>query len=148
LTDGKRRDRRVREDGARSRRAILDAAARLATVEGLEGLSIARLAEKAGISKSGLFAHFGSKDELQLATIEAAQEIYQREILDPALREPDPLARLRAPSEGFLVMVGGDLFPGGALIAAPRPFRPRPGTPQHQRLPHRRGRATGRRLSQ
>jgi AcrR family transcriptional regulator len=120
--------RRVREDGARSRRAILDAAARLATVEGLEGLSIARLAEKAGISKSGLFAHFGSKEDLQLATIEAAQEIYQREIFDPAMAEPDPLARLRALGEGFLALVGGDLFPGGCFFSsANAEFDTRPG---------------------
>ncbi|HEU0336428.1 MAG TPA: helix-turn-helix domain-containing protein [Gaiellaceae bacterium] len=63
------RTRRPRADGERSRRAILDAAARLATVEGLEGLSIGRLADHVGMSKSGLYAHFGSKEELQLATI-------------------------------------------------------------------------------
>jgi AcrR family transcriptional regulator len=124
-TGGKRR---VREDGARSRKVILDAAAKLATVEGLEGLSIARLAEKAGISKSGLFAHFGSKEELQLATIGAAQEIYDREILAPALNEPDPLARLRALCERFLLMVGGDLFPGGCFFSsANAEFDTRPG---------------------
>ena len=66
------RTRRPRADGERSRRAILDAAARLATVEGLDGLSIGRLADHVGMSKSGLYAHFGSKEELQLATIEAA----------------------------------------------------------------------------
>ncbi|MFI5077833.1 MAG: TetR/AcrR family transcriptional regulator, partial [Vicinamibacteria bacterium] len=64
--------RRQRADGARSRQAILKAAIELATVEGLDGLSIARLAEHAGMSKSGLFAHFKSKEELQLATIDAA----------------------------------------------------------------------------
>ena len=64
------RSAKPRSDGERSRRTILDAAAKLATVEGLEGLSIGRLAEHIGMSKSGLYAHFGSKEELQLATIE------------------------------------------------------------------------------
>ena len=77
--------RRQREDGARSRAAILEAAARLATVEGLDGLSIGRLAEHVGMSKSGLFAHFGSKEELQLATIDTASEIFAEEVVSPAL---------------------------------------------------------------
>jgi AcrR family transcriptional regulator len=124
----KGRDRRVREDGARSRRTILDAAAELATVEGLDGLSIARLAKKAGISKSGLFAHFGSKENLQLATIDAAWQTYQRQIIEPALRRTDPLARLRALCEGFLSLIGGDLFPGGCFFAsATTEFDTRPG---------------------
>ncbi|WP_211192375.1 TetR/AcrR family transcriptional regulator [Actinoplanes sp. TBRC 11911] len=107
---------------------ILDAAARLATVEGLEGLSIARLADKAGFSKSGLFAHFGSKEELQLATIEAAWEVYGREIIEPALRENDPVARLRGLAEGFLTLIGGDVFPGGCFFAsATAEFDTRPG---------------------
>jgi AcrR family transcriptional regulator len=61
------RERRRRSDGERSRTAILDEAARLATVEGIGGLSLGRLADEVGMSKSGLFAHFGSKEELQLA---------------------------------------------------------------------------------
>jgi AcrR family transcriptional regulator len=69
-------ERRRRSDGERSQNAILDEAARLATVEGLEGLSLARLADAVGMSKSGLFAHFKSKEELQLATIEAANSLF------------------------------------------------------------------------
>src|SRR5262249_45066672 len=71
--------RRQRADGARSRNTILAAAARLATVEGLEGLSIGRLADHIGMSKSGLYAHFGSKEELQLATVETAAVIFREE---------------------------------------------------------------------
>ena len=63
-TGGERRQRKRRSDGERSRKAILDEAARLATVEGIEGLSISRLADAVGMSKSGLFAHFRSKEEL------------------------------------------------------------------------------------
>ena len=70
--------RKTRSDGERSRSAILREAARLATVEGIDGLSIGRLAEAVGMSKSGLFAHFRSKEELQLATIETASALFAR----------------------------------------------------------------------
>src|SRR5213083_671967 len=76
--------RRRRSDGERSRAAILGEAARLATVEGLDGLSLARLADAVGMSKSGLFAHFGSKEELQLATVEAASAIFEELVIEPA----------------------------------------------------------------
>src|SRR5215470_13186988 len=97
-----RPERKRRSDGERSRGAILDEAAQLATVEGLTGLSIGRLAEAVGMSKSGLFAHFGSKEELQLATIDTASEIFAAEVVDPALAEPSGIARLQALSDRFL----------------------------------------------
>src|SRR5436305_3162540 len=86
--------RRVRSDGERSRRAILDAAARLATVEGIDGVSIGRLAHASGMSKSGLYAHFGSKEELQLETIAFAKRLFDDEILEPALEESEGLPRV------------------------------------------------------
>jgi AcrR family transcriptional regulator len=110
--------RRQRQDGARSRATILEAAARLATVEGLEGLSIARLAQYVGMSKSGLFAHFGSKEELQLATIETAGEIYADEVVVPALAEETGLSRLEALCERFLSHVERSVFPGGCFFAS------------------------------
>src|SRR5687767_7929202 len=76
------RTRKPRSDGERSRSAILREAAKLATVEGLDGLSIGRLADAVGMSKSGLFAHFGSKEELQIATIGAASEIFRQEVVE------------------------------------------------------------------
>ena len=76
--------RKQRSDGERSRAAILGEAARLATVEGIGGLSLGRLADAVGMSKSGLFAHFGSKEELQLATIETANSIFDEQVLEPA----------------------------------------------------------------
>ena len=88
--------RRQRADGQRSRAAILKGASELATIEGLEGLSIGRLADHIGMSKSGLYAHFGSKQELQLATIDAAQEIFEREVVNPALEQPEGLAQVLA----------------------------------------------------
>ena len=80
--------RKQREDGLRTRKAILQEAVSLATVEGLEGLSIGGLAKALGISKSGLYAHFGSKQELQLATIDEAERIFDLEVIDPPRGRP------------------------------------------------------------
>jgi AcrR family transcriptional regulator len=109
--------RRRRADGERSRAAILDAATQLATVEGLDGLSIGRLAEHIGMSKSGLYAHFGSKEELQLATIDAASEIFVREVIEPA-RSAEGAARLQAIADAFLSYLDRRVFPGGCFFAA------------------------------
>src|ERR671931_1489826 len=105
--------RRPRSDGERSRKAILREAGRLATVEGISGLSISRLAQAVGMSKSGLFAHFGSKEELQVATIEAARAVFAEEVIEPALDAPSGLERLRRLAENFLRYVQGGLYPGG-----------------------------------
>ena len=110
-------ERRRRSDGERSRRTILLTAARLATVEGLDGLTIGRLAAATGMSKSGLFAHFGSKEELQLATIGAAEEIFAEDVLRPAL-EAEGLERVRALRERVLSHVGRNVFPGGCFFAS------------------------------
>jgi AcrR family transcriptional regulator len=110
--------RRMRSDGERSRAAILHTAARLATVEGLDGLSIGRLADEVGMSKSGLYAHFGSKEELQLATIETAQEIFAREVVTPALARGSALERAEALADGFLSHVEREIFPGGCFFAS------------------------------
>ena len=83
-----RAERRPRADGERTRGAILRAAAALATVDGLEGLSIGNLAAAIGMSKSGLYAHFGSKLELQLATVQEAGRIFADEVVAPALAAP------------------------------------------------------------
>jgi AcrR family transcriptional regulator len=110
--------RKRRSDGERSRQAILYEAAQLATVEGLAGLSIGRLADAVGMSKSGLFAHFGSKEELQLATIETASAIFTSDVIDPALTEQVGIERLRALSERFLDHVERKVFPGGCFFAS------------------------------
>ena len=112
------RARAPRSDGMRTRQAILDEAARLATVEGLDGLSLARLAERVGMSKSGLFAHFGSKEELQLATVERATEIFDEVVVRPAADLEDGLERLRALLDGFLGHVEVAVFPGGCFFAS------------------------------
>jgi AcrR family transcriptional regulator len=110
--------RKRRSDGERSRNAILREAARLATVEGLSGLSIARLAEAVGMSKSGLFAHFGSKEELQLATIETASELFDEEVIEPALAAETGIERLRALAARFLEHVESGVYPGGCFFAS------------------------------
>jgi AcrR family transcriptional regulator len=107
-----------RSDGERSRKAILEAAARLATVEGIDGLSIAGVADAVGMSKSGLFAHFGSKEELQLATVEIAREIFAEQVTAPAAEDPTGIGRLRALCERFFRHVEDRVFPGGCFFAS------------------------------
>src|SRR5436190_3427822 len=108
--------RRRRSDGERSREAILHEAARLATVDGLDGLSLGRLADTVGMSKSGLFAHFGSKEELQLATVQAARVTFDELVIDPASGSRPGLPRLRAYVERFLDHVEEGVFPGGCFF--------------------------------
>jgi AcrR family transcriptional regulator len=112
------RKRRTRADGERSYRLIVNAAARLATIEGLEGLSIGRLAQEIGMSKSGLYAHFESKQELQLATIAAAEDVYAAEVVAPALEVAEGLERLELLCERYLSYVERGVFPGGCFFAS------------------------------
>src|SRR4051794_23421298 len=127
---GKLVGRKPRADGVESRRTILLAAAELATTRGLEGLSIGELAQHIGMSKSGLYAHFKSKEELELATIETAAEIFERDVLGPAGESPGGLSRVQALSEAFLSHLERRGVPGGCFIAtrpvapASRPRRP------------------------
>jgi AcrR family transcriptional regulator len=118
MAAGSTRRRRTRSDGERSHRAILDAATRLATIEGLDGISIARVASEIGMSKSGLFSHFTSKQELQMATIEAAEAIYATEVVEPALERPEGRTRLEALCAPYLSYVERGVFPGGCFFAS------------------------------
>jgi AcrR family transcriptional regulator len=90
----------------------------MATVEGLDGLSLARLADAVGMSKSGLFAHFGSKEELQLATIDAASTMFDELVIEPANKEAAGLPRLRAYVALFLEHVEEAVFPGGCFFVS------------------------------
>jgi AcrR family transcriptional regulator len=90
----------------------------LATVEGIDGLSIARLADAVGMSKSGLFAHFGSKEELQLATIDTAAASFMEEVVGPALAAQTALERLRGLGANFLRYVEEDAFVGGCFFSS------------------------------
>jgi AcrR family transcriptional regulator len=108
----------TRSDGERTRRDILQTAARLATVEGIRHLSIARLADEVGMSKSGLYAHFGSKEELQLATIDTAEEIYQRDVYDRLADVPPGIDGAIALADTHLDHLRRRVFPGGCFFDA------------------------------
>ena len=109
--------RRVRGD--RTRRAILAAAVNLASLEGLQGLSIGRLATELEMSKSGLFAHFGSKEELQISTVRAAAAIFAQRVVTPAESRHEPgLARLQGALDLWLDYMEQGTFAGGCFFAA------------------------------
>jgi AcrR family transcriptional regulator len=117
-----------RAHGERTRQAILEAAVHIASEEGLEGLTIGRLASELSMSKSGLFAHFGSKEELQLATVEAARAVFVREVIGPAFAAEKGLARLWKLCDVWLGYVRGEVFRGGCFFtAAAAEFDGRPG---------------------
>ena len=110
--DGRRRR------GNRTRESILQAAADLASVEGLEGLTIGRLAAELGMSKSGLFAHFGSKEELQLATIDAARRRFVDHVIRPSRGMPRGRARVEALMGAWLDYYKAEVFRGGCFFHA------------------------------
>jgi AcrR family transcriptional regulator len=118
---------------SQTRRDILSVAVDVASAEGLEGLSIGRLASELEMSKTGIFAHFGSKEQLQLATVEAASQIFLEQVVQPALRSPRGLARLQAMLESWLGYVERIVFRGGCFFAAASAeFDSRPGAVRDQ----------------
>jgi AcrR family transcriptional regulator len=104
--------------GAQTRVAILDRAIDLASVEGLEGLTIGRLAAELEMSKSGLFAHFGSKQDLQLAAVEAAAQQFREAVIEPALEAPEGAPRLRAMAVAYMARLEGGAYSGGCFWGA------------------------------
>jgi AcrR family transcriptional regulator len=102
--------------GDATRRLVLRRAVDVASVDGLEGLSLGRLATELELSKSGVFALFGSKEELQLATVEAALEIFRSYVVTPALDVAPGLPRLRAVCENWLDYSEKRVFPGGCFF--------------------------------
>lgn len=111
------RERRRRSDGERTHAAILDTAARVASVEGIRGLTLGRLAQALGVSKSGLYAHFGSKEQLQLETVDNAKAIFDREVMQSVLAAPPGLPQLQALLGAFFSYVERGVFPGGCFFA-------------------------------
>jgi AcrR family transcriptional regulator len=104
--------------GEATRERILERAFRLASRDGLEGLSIGGLAGELGLSKSGLFAHFGSKEELQLEVLRAAAARFEALVMRPAFRAPRGEPRVRAWFENWLQWVQDASSPGGCLFLA------------------------------
>ena len=114
--------------GTSTRNAILDRAADIASAEGLEGLTIGRLATDLELSKSGLFAHFGSKQDLQLATVERAAKRFYDAVVEPAVAHPEGAQRLAAYWRGYLAYLEAQVFSGGCFwAAAVAEFDDRPG---------------------
>jgi len=104
--------------GAATRAAILERAVDLASVEGLEALSIGRLAGELGMSKSGLFGHFGSKQDLQLAIVGSAAQRFRQSVIDPVIDVPDGGERLRAMTSAYISHLESNCYSGGCFWAA------------------------------
>jgi AcrR family transcriptional regulator len=120
--------------GESTRTAILDRGVQLATQLGLEGLTIGRLATELHLSKSGLFAHFRSKEALQIQVLDAAAERFVDEVVKPAVREPRGEPRVRALFDRWLGWARSNSGPGGCLfVAAAAELDDRPG-PVRDRL--------------
>jgi AcrR family transcriptional regulator len=134
--------RRTRADGERTREAIVRAAVSLATIDGLEGLSIGNLAADLEMSKSGVYAHFDSKQDLQLATVQEAERIFDAEVIGPALAAPPGLAQLVTLCDAYFDHLLRRTFPGGCFFAgAALEMGTRPG-PVKERIAAFQGRLT------
>lgn len=120
--------RRSREETAETRSTIVAEAVDVASLNGLEGLTIGTLADSIGMSKSGLIRHFGSKEGLQLATLEAAIARFSAEVWEPVAEEEPGLTRLRATCASWLSYLRRGVFPGGCFLSsASLEFDDRPG---------------------
>jgi AcrR family transcriptional regulator len=104
--------------GVRTREAILARAVDIASAQGLEGLTVGSLADQLGMSKSGLFAHFGSKEELQLATVEMARQVFISKVTLPAIAAPTGMPRLWSLIDHWLALVEKKVFEGGCFFTA------------------------------
>jgi len=109
---------RRQDRGLRTREAILSWAVDLASADGLEGLTVGSLAEQLKMSKSGLFAHFGSKEELQLATVEKARLIFIEKVTKPAIGARKGMPRLWGLVDHWLALVEKRIFRGGCFFSA------------------------------
>jgi AcrR family transcriptional regulator len=114
----KPRTLRPQARGLRTREAILASAVDISSVHGLDGLTVGSLATQLRMSKSGLFAHFGSKEELQLATIEAARQIFIDKVTRPAIAAPKGMPRLWGLINQWLILVEKRIFSGGCFFSA------------------------------
>src|SRR4051812_36691469 len=104
--------------GAETRERILDQAVRLASRDGLDGLTIGTLSTELGLSKSGLFAHFGSKDELQLQVLQDVTRRFEETVIRPAVAAPRGEPRLRTLFENWIAWGDSLFMPGGCLLVA------------------------------
>ena len=115
-------------EAQRTRAAIVERAMEVASIDGLEGMTIGRLAGDLGMSKAGVIGPFGSKEALQLATWDAAVEVFRREVWEPAAPCEPGLPRLLAICRAWIAYLEGEVFPGGCFVCAMAPeFDGRPG---------------------
>jgi AcrR family transcriptional regulator len=121
------REGRALQKGQQTKAAIVDAALGLATQIGLEGLSIGALAEVTQMSKSGVFAHFGSREELQISVIREYHARFEQEVFYPAVAEPRGLPRLRALFRNWMARTSVELDSGCLYISGAVEFDDRPG---------------------
>jgi AcrR family transcriptional regulator len=137
-----RMGRRSRSEALRTRQQIVETAVVVASTEGLDGITIGRLAGDVGLSKSGLLGHFPTKEELQVAALERAGEIFRAEVWVRVAGEEPGLSRLRALGRAWVDYLEREVFPGGCFFAAatmeyddrPGPVRERLATGQHRLL--------------
>ncbi|MFF5449256.1 TetR/AcrR family transcriptional regulator [Streptomyces sp. NPDC012888] len=116
------------ERGNQTRRAVLERTMGIASVDGLEGLSLGKIASELGLSKSGVFALFGSKEELQLATVRAAVDVFVDEVVRPVREEPAGVEKVWRLCRHWLAYSGGRVFPGGCFFySVSAEFDARPG---------------------
>lgn len=116
----------VTSKGAATRETIVERALHIARTDGFEGLSIGGIAQAVGMSKSGVFAHFGSREDLQLAVLDAASQRFTQEVFVPAIRERRGLPRLRAILHRWIDWLRAE--PGGCpMVSAAIEYDDRPG---------------------
>ena len=127
LKSARAREGKALQKGQQTKAAIVDAALGLATQIGLEGLSIGALAEVTGMSKSGVFAHFGSREELQISVVREYHARFEEEVFFPAVREPRGLPRLRGLFERWVRRVSVEIDAGCIYISGAVEFDDRPG---------------------
>ena len=113
--------------GQQTKAAIIDAALALASQVGLEGLSIGAIAEVMQMSKSGVFAHFGSREELQISVVREYHDRFEREVFYPALQEPRGLPRLRKLFDNWMRQTSAEIDSGCIYISGAVEFDDRPG---------------------
>ena len=121
------RQARALPKGQQTKAAIVDAALRMAAQVGLEGLSIGALAEAMDMSKSGVFAHFGSRDELQISVVREYYARFEQQVFQPAMAEARGLPRLRALFEQWMHFTSAELDSGCIFISGAVEFDDRPG---------------------
>lgn len=104
--------------GEKTRRGILERAVNIASVEGLNGLTIGKLADDLSLSKSGLYAHFGSKEELQMSTVRHAREIFYSSVIARTEDIDDGILKLYALASEWMDQIADEVFDGGSFFAA------------------------------